>query len=55
MGTRGQKLRSPETFGRGLCDLIDKDGEFFSSRVNGKNLKSYHDNTGMFTHFNISN
>ena len=36
-------------------DLIDKDAEFFRSRVNGKNLKSYHDNTGMFTHFKISN
>ena len=34
-------------------DLIDTDGEFFRSRVNGKNLKSYHDNIGMFTHFNI--
>ena len=36
-------------------DLIDKDGKFFRSRVNGKNLKLYHDNTGIFAHFKISN
>ena len=29
-------------------DLIDKDGEFFRSTVIGKNLKLYHDNTGVF-------
>ena len=28
--------------------MIDRDGEFFKSRVNGKNLKLYHDNTGVF-------
>ena len=35
--------------------MIDNDGEFFRSRVNGKNLKLYHDNTGIFAHFKISN
>ena len=35
--------------------MIDKDGEVFRSRVNGKNLKLYHDNTGIFAHFKISN
>ena len=34
--------------------MIDKDGEFFRSKVNGKNLKSHYDNTGMFIHFKIS-
>ena len=36
-------------------DLIDKDGEFFRSRVNAKILKLYHDKTGMFAHFKTSN
>ena len=36
-------------------DLIDKDGEFFRSRVNSTNLKLYHDNTKIFAHFKISN
>jgi len=34
-----------------IYDLIDKDREFFRSRVNSKNLKLYHDNTGIFAHF----
>ena len=32
-------------------DLIDKDGEFFKSRVNADRLKTYYDNTNMFAHF----
>ena len=38
-----------------IYDLIDKDEMFFRSRANGKNLKLYHDNTEIFTHFKISN
>ena len=36
-------------------NLIDKDREFFRSKVNSKNLKLYYDNTRIFAHFKVSN
>ena len=32
-------------------DLIDKEGEFFKSRVYTKRLKLYYNNIGIYTHF----
>ena len=43
-----------QVYENNTCNLIDKNGEFFRSRVNGKNLKLYHDNTEIFTSFKIS-